>query len=564
MQIYPSRQEKNEYRVLCFAVLMIAAMLTLPFIGIGHFYTRGEPREAIVAVAMMEQSNYILPIFQGEFAFKPPMLHWLVSLFSLPQGYVSEFTARMPSAVAFIAMCTGFFSFFARRYPMRRVFLATLILITSFEVHRAAMTCRVDMVLTAFMVGGFISLYRWHERHLKGLPIVASLLISGAILTKGPIGAILPCFALTMMMLTGGEGLKRCVIACLKIVFLAAIIPALWYIAAYHYGGDEFIALVMEENFGRFLGKMTYESHENGVFYYFPILFGGLMPWTLLAVCGLFTEKWKKITPKTWWRQFSEMHPIRRWSLIVSICVFVFYLIPKSKRSVYLLPLYPFISLLIADYTFHLLQYHRKAVRVFALTLASLAILFSIAMISVRHLDLSILGDSRSSQRLICQLAELQKDNNTVTYLIMAIIPLLTAVVLLWKRALSLKPLTLAVCSWIACLFTIEASLNPAIKNSVPDYRFSQTVKHYTRNSETWYFNPRKDETLYCIAFYLGDKVKEVNSAAQLPPTGYVMLRLKDAEAFEQQAINRNIARVLTTDNEFTSIKHDLVLYRFE
>ena len=114
MQIYPSRQEKNEYRVLCFAVLMIAAMLTLPFIGIGHFYTRGEPREAIVAVAMMEQSNYILPIFQGEFAFKPPMLHWLVSLFSLPKGYVSEFTARMPSAVAFIAMCTGFFSFFAR------------------------------------------------------------------------------------------------------------------------------------------------------------------------------------------------------------------------------------------------------------------------------------------------------------------------------------------------------------------------------------------------------------------------------------------------------------------
>ena len=98
----------------------------------------------------------------------------------------------------------------------------------------------------------------------------------------------------------------------------------------------------------------------------------------------------------------------------------------------------------------------------------------------------------------------------------------------------------------------------------MPDYRFSQTVKHYTRNSETWYFNPRKDETLYCIAFYLGDKVKEVNSAAQLPPTGYVMLRLKDAEAFEQQAINRNIARVLTTDNEFTSIKHDLVLYRFE
>lgn len=181
-----NRISDNENRKLFgLSIFIFAALLTLPFLGLGHFYTRGEPREALVAVAMMEQGNYVLPMFQGEIAFKPPMLHWLVALFSFPAGYVSEFTARMPSAVAFIVMCVGFFSFFSRRYDMRKVFLATLILMTTFEVHRSAMTCRVDMVLTAFMVGGFIFLYRWQERGLRGIPWIASLLVSGAILTKG-------------------------------------------------------------------------------------------------------------------------------------------------------------------------------------------------------------------------------------------------------------------------------------------------------------------------------------------------------------------------------------------
>ena len=163
-------ENREDVRRIGWVVLVLATMLTLPFIGLGHFYTRGEPREALVAMAMLDQGNFILPFFQGEFAFKPPMLHWLVALFSMPQGYVSEMTARLPSALAYIAMCYGFFVFFSRRYHVGKVLIATLVLITSFEVHRAAMTCRVDMVLTAFMVGGFLFLYRWKERGYRGMP----------------------------------------------------------------------------------------------------------------------------------------------------------------------------------------------------------------------------------------------------------------------------------------------------------------------------------------------------------------------------------------------------------
>ena len=42
---------------------------------------------------------------------------------------------------------------------------------------------------------------------------------------------------------------------------MACIVPALWYVAAYKQGGDAFLALVIEENFGRMMGKMSYDSH---------------------------------------------------------------------------------------------------------------------------------------------------------------------------------------------------------------------------------------------------------------------------------------------------------------
>ena len=66
--------------VLGALVVVIAMILSLPWLGLGNFYTRGEPREALVAVAMMQQDNYILPFFQGDFAFKPPMLLSLIHI----------------------------------------------------------------------------------------------------------------------------------------------------------------------------------------------------------------------------------------------------------------------------------------------------------------------------------------------------------------------------------------------------------------------------------------------------------------------------------------------------
>lgn len=95
---------------------------------------------------------------------------------------------------------------------------------------------------------------------------------------------------------------------------------------------------------------MSYESHENPAYYNIITVVSGYAPYTLLVLLSLFTLTYTKVTakPREWWNKFTtyirEMDNTRLFSLLSIVLIFVFYCIPKSKRSVYLLPIYPFIA----------------------------------------------------------------------------------------------------------------------------------------------------------------------------------------------------------------------------
>lgn len=571
MNINTSRKESSA-RQFGWLVFLLSALLTLPWIGMGNFYTRGEPREALVAVAMLEQGNFILPFFQGEFAFKPPMLHWLVALFSLPQGYVSEMTARLPSALACIAMCCAFYSFVSRRFSPSRSFYASLILMSCFEVHRAAMTCRVDMVLTMFVVLAFLALYRWYEKGYKGMPWLASLAISGAILTKGPIGAILPCFALFVFMLFYREKWSRIILSLVKVSVLSVIIPLVWYVAAYRQGGDVFMRLVMEENFGRFLGKMSYESHEHSFLINFAMIASGMLPWSLLVVLGIVTAKWGKLkSGKKWvkeqWQRFRAANPMIVFSVVAAVCVFVFYCIPASKRSVYLLPMYPFMSLLVANYMVDLYMERKKIVKIYAVFLAVVSLLYIALLYAVHFADLSILGTSRGARRLIAQMTALQTTDIGFLYIVLTLLPTIVAVAVLagvrhWKNVLfGVAGL------WMLVTLTIDGLLLPAIKNSVPDYQFAQSVAMFQPEGNIYFYRPagEKEEAIYTVGFYLGDRLVSCNEETVYPDKGVALFRETNRDKFlsAMAAKGYRTEEKLRTLNEFTSIRCNILLYEF-
>lgn len=336
-------QKKN-----LFILIAVVALATLPWLGLSDFNTKGEPREAIVSLTMIEQDNWILPHNNGgEMAYKPPFFHWCIAATATVLGGVSEWTARFPSALACMLMLVWMYVYYARRRNADTALLSGLVCLGCFEIFRAAHACRVDMVLTFCIVGAIYAFARWTEyQGRRPIPWLPILMMSLGTLTKGPVAIVLPCGITGLYLLLRRENFFRVFFSLAATAVASLALPALWYYAAYQQGGEEFLRLVKEENIDRFLGKMTYASHENGLWYYFVMLPAGLLPWTLLLLPGL-RRKWDFRQLR---QRFAQMQPLELYSLIAAVLIFVFYCIPKSKRGVYIMPMYPFLAYFIALY----------------------------------------------------------------------------------------------------------------------------------------------------------------------------------------------------------------------
>ena len=132
------------------ALLAVVILTTFPFLGSFEYYTKGEPREAVVAHSILESGNWILPRNNGgEIPYKPSFFHWCIAAVSMLQGEVTEGSSRLPSAIALTCLVMGTFVFYARRKSLKVGLAGALMLLLCMEMHRNASNCRVDMMLAA-------------------------------------------------------------------------------------------------------------------------------------------------------------------------------------------------------------------------------------------------------------------------------------------------------------------------------------------------------------------------------------------------------------------------------
>lgn len=357
-------------------LLALLVITFIPFLGLTDFYTKGEPREAVVALSMLKSGDWVLPVSNGtDIPYKPPMLAWIIACFSWVAGGVTEFTSRLPSALAVIIMTMAGYRYCRRYRGAREAMLMALITVTSFEVHRAGTNCRVDMLLTMFMVTAIYRMFDSFQRRGSILSIVSVLLLSGGVLTKGPVGAILPLGVMWVFMLIRGAGLWRATWQCALMFVGSLLIPALWYWAAYQRGGKEFLDLAMEENIGRFTGTMSYESHVNPWYYNVITVISGMAPYTLLLLIGapLLIRGYRRKTAFS----FDAIRRTDPWVLLMWVTVlliFIFYCIPSSKRSVYLLPIYPMLAYGTGRFIMALWKRGQTALNIYSCLIAVLAV----------------------------------------------------------------------------------------------------------------------------------------------------------------------------------------------
>lgn len=507
--------------VLLFLLLCVTF---LPWLGSTLFYTKGEPREAIVALTMLNSGNWILPVSAGtDIPFKPPFLAWCIAAVSAVFGGVSEFTSRLPSAVALICLAMATYRFLVRAgHEKGFAAMSVLVMVSCVEVWRAGFACRVDMVLTACMVGAYYCLYGYIERNLRGVPWGAVLLMTCAVLTKGPVGMLLPCLVAGVYGLVRGHGFWSLFWRLSLVGIGSCVVPALWYVAAYQEGGKEFLDLALEENFGRFLGKMSYESHVKPVWYNFVTIALGILPYTLLCLLALFTARYRRLrltgqSIREWWNRFRSLQPATVFAVTSAVVTFVFYCIPKSKRSVYLLPVYPFLAYFI---TLLIVRLGSKwPAKVFSALMVAAA---GVAVVGVIALPL-IPQAGMTDMRLMMPIA--------IPVAVVAVLGLIVCCESVWGKDRWRNGGFLA--AVLPTLWLASAVYLPAAVNGKSDKAVLETVKSTAGIEPLYGYSTVDKHRFFTLNFYCGDRMRVYDK--EFPQRGALVVGDKDFEVWSER-----------------------------
>lgn len=543
-------------RLLFLITLAVLILMFIPWLGDTLFNTKGEPREAIVAVSMLNSGNYILPeSCGGDIPYKPPFLAWLIVASSWLTGGVTEFSARFPSAVATILMAMGGYLFIRRHTETSSDIVAmcsTIVTVTAFEVYRAAANCRTDMVLTACMVGSLYLMYnRWASCKAPGFSIWAVLLMSCAMLTKGPVGVFLPCLVMWAFFLLRGERFWRSTGVLFAMALLSLLLPAAWYVAAAHMGGKEFIDLALEENVGRMTGTMSYESHENPFYYNFITLVAGMLPYTLLVLFSVLAIKRWRGDAGDWWYRFRHMDPVKLFSLVSVVVIVLFYCIPKSKRSVYLLPVYPFLAYFVTLLIMFLVRKKSMTVDFYGLFMALLALLLPSVMIALRYVDLSayMAAMKPSAAAFVGALQSVPLTWVSWTFISLAFAVGIAAFVVACKSKGKGRLMATALAATVVIYLNLSATILPAVLNTKSDYPIAREINDIQPSGRIFGYINVDMLRFYTAGFYTADRIVPFKSLNDLPATGSALILIGE---YDFKDFNAKYGRNLVAESLYT------------
>lgn len=325
-------------------------------LGSGAFHSRGEGREAQVVKAMLAQNDMVLPLTScGEISCKPPLFHWVAVIGSRLFGGQTEYTTRLPSMLAASLSIAFLWMFVAAHFGRRMAWSSAAILASSMLWMRNASHARVDMMLTFSLLVTLIALFyvleRWRrgESTAWGWLALAALGGTMSVLSKGPMGLVIPMvvcgfYVLLLLETPRWQHLFRLPLLPLFLGLGSALaLGGIWYWLAWQSGGDRFFTVhVVNENLARFIEVPDFKAGHIKPFYYsFIYLFAGFVPWCLLipmAALVLFRQRKMLRAPE----QSAALFALC-WFIVILVMVTV----SSAKRSVYLMPGYPALALLL-------------------------------------------------------------------------------------------------------------------------------------------------------------------------------------------------------------------------
>lgn len=318
---------------------LLAAVCYLAPLGAGVLVEPDEARYGEIAREMIESGDWLTPrLNYVKYFEKPPLYYWATGL-SLAVFGVNEYAVRLPAALSAL-LGLGFLGWLGGKLFGRRAG-ALVLAVTASSLGYLALgqLAIIDMTLTVLLTAGmgFFLLAVRGPGEGRGWALCGWTALGLAVLAKGLIGIMLPAGGLAAYVLLRRDWRAVRRVVSLPGIGLFLLVAAPWFAAVSAVNPEFPRYFFIHEHLERFLGMDDKKAfHAEPFWYFFPVLAGFLLPWTVFLPRIL--------------RNIPGRVPEEKRDLLFLMCwggvIFIFFSLSSSKLPSYILPCLPPLGLL--------------------------------------------------------------------------------------------------------------------------------------------------------------------------------------------------------------------------
>lgn len=320
-----------------------ADVIGLEFKGDENFYFQSSRQ-------MVEKGDWITPYYFERPRFEKPILYyWLVATFFKISG-ISWRAARLPSAISMTLVVVLVYLFGLKFFNKRVGILSSLIVTTSIAIFRYARLVLPEAFFVLLLCG---SIYLMLEKAY----LWAYLLMGLAILTKGPVGLLLPLFIMAGYIYGIGEKSFFKETKFFSYFFIALLISLPWFLLMVKIHGRPYIEHVFLRETVQRIGSFELDPRSfiktmvnclKTLFYFVPVIFIFYLPWSLFLIPSI-REASSSITKKDTYANGAVF------SFVWFFAILIFFTFLGEKHRHYMLALLVPFGLMVGNYFYTLL-----------------------------------------------------------------------------------------------------------------------------------------------------------------------------------------------------------------
>lgn len=342
---------------------LIAFYLIFFNLGVNKLIPYDEAIYAKVAKNMFESGDlFTLRWFEGSFWFEKPPLYFIVTSFFYSIFGVTEFSSRLFTAIAGLLLLLFTYKLSKLVFDdTKAAFFSVLALLTNVSFLYYSRAAMLDVIFTLFIVASTYFFIKFEKFGFKKDLIFTGIMIGLAVMTKNIIGLLpLGFFGIYYLVkiLQNKENFKEIIVSSffnmILIILVSLVVSVPWHLHMYLLYGDKFLNSYFGYHLFTRFGTVIEQKGGPWNFYLLVIqnsmriYFAVLLPGLLYYFYHLYKNKFDNY---------------KMFVFYSSLVILVLFSVSSSKLRWYIIPIYPFLSIIAGFFISYMLEMFNKYVK---------------------------------------------------------------------------------------------------------------------------------------------------------------------------------------------------------